>query len=185
MERITQLSKFISLILRHKPDAIGISLDRYGWANVQELISGINATGSHSIDLKTLQEIVQTDDKQRYSFNEDQTMIRANQGHSICVDVELEESVPPDVLYHGTGEKSVSAIDERGLLPMNRLFVHLSTDYETAEQVGKRHGKPVVYLVNCKDMVALGYKFYLSSNQVWLTKSVPTQFLQKAGAKPL
>ena len=183
MEDIMQLSKFISLILRHKPDVIGITLDRYGWANVQELIAGINATGNHHIDLGMLREIVQADEKNRYSFSEDQTMIRANQGHSISVDVGLKETAPPDVLYHGTGEKSVSEIDRLGLLPMSRLYVHLSSDYETAEQVGKRHGKPIVYLVDCKGMATQGYKFYLSSNQVWLTEMVPVQFLKKTEAK--
>ena len=104
---MTQTSKFISLILRHKPEVIGISLDEHGWADVAELIDGINASGEHRLDRETLEEIVRTDEKQRYSFNEDHTLIRANQGHSIPVDVEPEEKIPPDVLFHGTGEKYV------------------------------------------------------------------------------
>ncbi len=105
-------SKFISLILRHKPETIGISLDEHGWADVQELIEGINALGGHHLDRELLEEIVRTDEKGRYSFNEDHTLIRANQGHSVNVDVELEEKTPPAVLYHGTGEKYVPSIDE-------------------------------------------------------------------------
>ncbi len=102
---LKMISKFIALILRHKPETIGISLDEHGWADVQELMDGINATGKHQIDLNVLEEIVRTDEKQRYSFNEDKTLIRANQGHSIPVDVELRECTPPAILYHGTGEK--------------------------------------------------------------------------------
>lgn len=116
-------SKFISLILRHKPDAIGITLDEHGWANVDELIAGI-AKQQH-FDMAMLEEIVATDEKQRYSFNDDKTLIRANQGHSVPVDVELEQVSPPKHLYHGTGEKYVASIEEQGLIPKSRLYVHL------------------------------------------------------------
>ena len=129
--------------------------------------------------METLEEIVRTDDKQRYSFNEDKTLIRANQGHSIYVDVELEEAVPPAVLYHGTGEKYVESIDRQGLIPKSRLYVHLSGDLETAVKVGSRHGKPVVYTVDCARMVRDGFKFYLSANHVWLTNVVPREYLGK------
>lgn len=121
MVNLKNTSKFISLILRHKPEAVGISLDEHGWANVQDLIGGINAAGGHHLDMDLLEEIVRTDEKQRYSFNDDHTLIRANQGHSIPVDVELEEKIPPDILYHGTGEKYASSIDEQGLIPKSRL----------------------------------------------------------------
>lgn len=176
-------SKFISLILRHKPETIGISLDEHGWADVQELIDGINASGSDHLDMDILEEIVRTDEKQRYSFNKDHTLIRANQGHSIPVDVELEEKIPPAVLYHGTGVKYVSSIDEQGLIPKSRLYVHLSADISTAKKVGSRHGKPVIYTVDCAKMAADGFKFYLSANNVWLTKDVPARYLSKLSEK--
>lgn len=171
------VSKYMSLILRHKPEAIGISLDEHGWANVEELIAGIAKDNVFNMDI--LEEIVRSDEKQRYSFNEDKTLIRANQGHSIPVDVELEEQVPPEILWHGTGEKYVSAIDKEGLIPKSRLYVHLSRDKETAIKVGSRHGKSVIYHVYAKQMHTDGYKFYLSVNGVWLTKEVPVKYLEK------
>lgn len=186
-KRVKNTSKFISLILRHRPEAIGISLDEHGWADVQELIDGINRSGGHFLDMEILEEIVRTDEKQRYSFNEDHTLIRANQGHSIPVDVEPEEKRPPDILWHGTGEKYVSSIDVQGLIPKGRLYVHLSSDTETAKKVGSRHGKPVIYEIDCRKMTEDGYTFFLSANQVWLTKSVPAAYLKKLerGLQPL
>ena len=177
--RMRNTSKFISLILRHNPQVIGISLDEHGWADVKELIDGINRTERHSLDMDTLDEIVRTDEKQRYSFNEDHSLIRANQGHSIPVDVELEEKIPPDILWHGTGQKYVSSIDVQGLIPKSRLYVHLSSDMETARKVGSRHGRPVIYQVECRKMTEDGYRFFLSANRVWLTKEVPVEYLKK------
>ena len=174
---LTDTSKFLSLILRHKPETIGIKLDEHGWADVSELISGISKT--RPFDMKMLEEIVRTDNKQRYSFNEDKTLIRANQGHSIPVDVELEKKTPPEFLYHGTGEKFVSSIDKEGLLSKSRLYVHLSKDTETAVKVGSRHGKPVVYRVAAGKMADGGFEFFLSVNGVWLTKAVPAEYLSK------
>ena len=174
---LKETSKYISLILRHKPETIGITLDEHGWANVDELISGIAKT--HEMNMNILEEIVSTDEKQRYSFNDDKTKIRANQGHSIQVDVELEEMRPPEILWHGTGEKFTGSIDEQGLIPKSRLYVHLSKDEETAFKVGTRHGKPVLYIVKAKEMFKDGYKFYLSKNGVWLTKEVPAKYLEK------
>ena len=170
-------SRFISLILRHKPQVIGITLDEHGWADVKELIDGVNRSEGHFLDQEILEEIVRTDEKQRYSFNEDHSLIRANQGHSIPVDVELEKRTPPDILWHGTGEKYVASIKERGLLPKTRLYVHLSSDMETAKKVGSRHGKPVVFRVDCRKMVQDGYAFFLSANNVWLTKEVPATYM--------
>ena len=170
-------SKLIALVLRHKPEEIGITLDEHGWANVDELIAGIAKT--QPFDMAALEEIVSTDEKQRYSFNEDKTLIRANQGHSIPVDVELEQKTPPELLYHGTGEKYTASIDVQGLIPKSRLYVHLSPDYDTAVKVGSRHGKPVVYTVAAGEMQKNGYAFYQSVNGVWLTKSVPVEFLRK------
>ena len=146
---------------------------------MHELIDGINETGNHHIDMQDLEEIVRMDEKQRYSFNEDKSLIRANQGHSIPVDVELKECTPPAVLYHGTGEKYVASIDSQGLIPKSRLYVHMSADTDTARTVGSRHGKPVIYEIDCNSMVSDGYKFYLSENHVWLTKSVPACYLRK------
>lgn len=177
--RLERLSKFISMILRHKPEAIGITLDEHGWANVDELIKGINETGEEvKFSKDTLETIVKTDKKQRYSFSQDKTLIRANQGHSIPVDVELEKKEPPKVLYHGTGSRFVKSIQEQGLLPMERLYVHLSTDVETATNVGKRHGTPVIFQVNAEHMQKDSYDFFQSVNGVWLTKEVPTKYLE-------
>ena len=168
-------SKYISLILRHKPEVIGISLDEHGWAVVDDLIAGVSKT--HHLDMEILERIVSEDEKQRYSFNEDKTLIRANQGHSIPVDVELPEVTPPAVLYHGTGLKYKESIDKQGLIPKSRLYVHLSGDLDTARKVGQRHGKPVIYTVDAAAMHADGYTFYRSVNGVWLTKKVPAKYL--------
>ena len=172
-------SKFISLILRHKPETIGITLDEHGWANVDELIEGISRT--QPFDREMLEEIVATDEKGRYSFNEDKTLIRANQGHSIPVDVELEQKEPPEILYHGTGEKYVASIDEQGLIPKSRLYVHLSKDEETAKKVGSRHGKPVIYIVKSGQMSRDGIPFFLSANGIWLVKEAPVKYLESIG----
>lgn len=129
----TDTSRYLSLILRHKPEVIGITLDEHGWANVEELIAGISKT--QPLDMELLDKIVQTDNKQRYSFNEDKTLIRANQGHSIPVDVELQRVTPPEILFHGTGEKYTDSIDQIGLIPNSRLYVHLSGDEATAVTV--------------------------------------------------
>ena len=164
MNDITKTSKFLSLILRHKPEAAGISLDEHGWADVEELLKGMD------ISRELLDEIVMTDEKNRYSFNEDSTKIRANQGHSVNVDVGLKSQMPPYKLYHGTAKKYVKSIEETGLISKSRLYVHLSTDIETATAVGKRHGEPVVYVIPARVMWEQGYEFYLSNNGVWLTE---------------
>ena len=178
---LTEISKYISLILRHKPEVIGITLDEHGWANVDELIQGISKTNKFDMDM--LEEIVATDNKQRYSFNEDHTLIRANQGPSSPVDVELAECIPPETLYHGTGEKYTGSIGAQGLIPKSRLYVHLSPDRETAVKVGQRHGKPVIYLVSGGDMQRDGFKFYKSVNGVWLTKDVTVLYLRIENAE--
>ena len=175
--KLKETSKFISLILRHKPETIGITLDEHGWANVDELIAGIAKTRDFNMEM--LEEIVRTDEKQRYSFNEDKTLIRANQGHSIPVDVELKKEIPPEYLYHGTGEKYVGSIEKQGLIPKSRLYVHLSADIETAKKVGTRHGKPVVYRIASGKMNDDGYEFYKSVNGVWLIKAVPIEYMAR------
>lgn len=172
-----RLSVFISLVLRHQPEAAGITLDEHGWACVEDLISGINGTG-RTIDMGRLEEIVRTDAKGRYSFNGDRTLIRANQGHSIPVDVELTEAPPPLILYHGTATRFEPLILEQGLKPMSRLYVHLSKDIETAKKVGQRHGKPTVFEVDSGRMSRDGCHFYISQNGVWLTKQVKPEYLK-------
>ena len=174
---LTDTSKYLSLVLRHKPETVGISLDEHGWADVNELIEGVSKTREFNMDI--LQEIVRTDSKQRYSFNPDKTLIRANQGHSIPVDVELKNTKPPKYLYHGTGEKYRESIDEKGLIPKSRHYVHLSADIETAVNVGSRHGKPIVYRVWSESMHRNGFEFFKSVNGVWLTEKVPTQYLKR------
>ncbi len=177
MGKFDKLSVFISLVLRHHPETIGIELDEHGWANVEELLCGINNSG-RTIDMEILEEIVRADKKQRYSFNEDKTLIRANQGHSIPVDVELEEMQPPQVLYHGTASRFLDSIMQEGLKPMSRLYVHLSSDIETAKVVGARHGSPVILKINTSQMHEDGVKFYLSKNGVWLTKNISTKYIE-------
>ena len=174
---LQRISKFISLILRHNPEVAGISLDSNGWADVDELITGVSR--KYPIDRATLERIVANDEKGRYSFSDDGKSIRANQGHSINVDVELEEKTPPETLYHGTAERFSASIEREGLKPGTRLYVHLSLTPEAARKVGQRHGRPIVYAVNSGDMAKSGYVFYMSANGVWLTKNVPAEFLSR------
>lgn len=175
---ITKTSRYISLILRHKPEVIGIRLDKHGWASVTELIQGVNKT--HPIDMNLLEEIVATDEKQRYAFNADKSLIRANQGHSVPVDVELEEIEPPEHLWHGTATKYVEDIDRSGLIAKSRLYVHLSSSKETAVTVGSRHGTPVVYRVASGKMHRDGsFRFFRSANGVYLVKHVPPHYLSR------
>ena len=143
---------------------------------LDDLINAINTT-NRSIDREKLEFIVNTDDKKRYSFDETKTKIRANQGHSVKVDVELKEVEPPEYLYHGTARKNIDSIKNKGILSGSRLYVHLSADYDTAYTVGTRHGEPLVLKINAKEMYKAGYKFYLSENKVWLTTRVPIEFL--------
>lgn len=175
--QLTKLSRYISLLLRHHPEAAGITLDPHGWADVEELIASVNKT--RPLTRAVLEEIVADDEKQRYAFNADKTRIRANQGHSIPVDVELEERTPPEQLWHGTADRFSAGIERQGLLSGTRLYVHLSPDRETARRVGARHGRPVVYQVDTGAMAREGYTFYLSANHVWLTRTVPPQYLKK------
>ena len=177
MGKLDKLSVFISLVLRHKPDAANATLDEHGWADVEKLLAGINEAG-RKIDMNILEEIVASDSKQRYSFNQDKTLIRANQGHSIPVDVELKEQEPPEFLYHGTATRFIDSIMNEGLKSMSRLYVHLSKDIETALNVGKRHGNPIVLKIYSGNMYKDGYKFYLSENGVWLTKKVDVGYFE-------
>lgn len=170
------VSKFISLVLRHKPDAANLSLDKYGYAQVDELVAYLNKKygGFTVTDLDT---IVETDDKQRYSYNNDHTKIRAVQGHSFPVDLELEAQQPPQLLFHGTSTKYLDSIMEKGIISKSRQYVHLSKDVDTAYTVGLRHGAgTVILVVSAKQMWKDGYKFFLSDNGVWLVDEVPTKY---------
>ena len=170
-------SKFLSLLLRHQPQLVGLQLDEHGWANVDELIHCVKK--KRPLDLATLEQIVATDEKQRYSFSADKKLIRANQGHSIPVDVELVELEPPEILFHGTAEKFSAAIKTQGLLKMSRLFVHLSDNAQTARIVGQRRGVPKIFVVESLRMFGDGFKFFRSVNGVWLTEHVPPNFLRE------
>ena len=151
------------------------------------MINGIVNTDKKftGLNIEIIEEVVKTDNKQRYSFNEDKTLIRANQGHSIQVDVGLEEKEPPEYLYHGTGRKYVDSINKSGLIPKSRLYVHLSKDIDIAIDVGKRHGEVVLYLIKSREMHQNQYKFYLSENGVWLTKEIPVEYMEELSLVPL
>jgi putative RNA 2'-phosphotransferase len=174
--KLKRISKFLSLILRHQPQLIGIELDERGWANVDELIKRANKHGHH-LDIALLNYVVDTNGKKRFAFDESRQKIRASQGHSVAVELGYEAQKPPEILYHGTGEKSMHAILRTGIKKRGRQHVHLSRDRETAVQVGRRHGKPVVFNVLAGEMYENGYLFYLSENGVWLTDTVPAEFL--------
>jgi putative RNA 2'-phosphotransferase len=175
--RAIKISKFLSYHLRHRPDKIGLELAPGGWVSVDELLA---ASKKHSFDIERdeLDEVVASNDKKRFSFNSKGTLIRANQGHSLEVDLQLEEAVPPKVLYHGTGQGAVESIMQMGLSKMSRHHVHLSVNMATAIKVGKRHGRPVVFAVNAAAMHQAGHKFYCSNNGVWLVDHVPSKYLQ-------
>lgn len=175
-EKYVKLSRFLSLILRHKPEQIGLTLDNQGYVNVEDLMNGINNSGKF-INKTILDEIVTSDNKQRYSYNNDKTKIRANQGHSIKVDLGFELVTPPEFLYHGTVHKFLPNIEKLGLLKMKREYVHLSDNVETAKNVGARRGNPVVLIIHAKEMYDNGFKFYLSKNGVWLTDTVPPNYI--------
>lgn len=174
---LTKVSKYISLILRHKPEEIGIELDKCGWVNIDELVKGVSKNYP-GFNTDILKEIVATDEKQRYSFNKDCTKVRANQGHSIPVDLGLEPVIPPACLYHGSAVKYMDSISNSGLVAKNRQYVHLSGDISTAIKVGKRHGKLVLYGVHSGKMHLDGFTFYRSVNGVWLTDHVPQKYLK-------
>lgn len=173
---LNKISKYLSYILRHKPEDAGITLDEHGWANTYGLLAALMKKYP-GFGIHELIHIVMSDEKQRYSFSEDGTKIRANQGHSIPVDLGLEAKTPPAVLYHGTATKYVESIERSGLRPKSRQYVHLSKDMDTAFDVGRRHGEPIVYMINAHKMWEEGYEFFLSENGVWLTKEVPVEYL--------
>ncbi|WP_291725501.1 RNA 2'-phosphotransferase [Bernardetia sp.] len=173
-------SKFLSLLLRHRPELLDLKLEDGGWTDTQALIEKIN--NYKKGDILTFQEleyIVSTNDKQRFAFNTDKTKIRANQGHSTNVEMNYISTTPPPVLYHGTATKNIDSILKNGILKGNRQYVHLSADTETAEKVGARHGKPFIFKIETFKMQQAGVKFYQAENGVWLTDYVSSEFLKK------
>jgi putative RNA 2'-phosphotransferase len=176
MKDLKQTSKFLSLVLRHNPGLIGIEMDAEGWVAVDELISK-SVAHKHHLTEQILEEVVRTSDKKRFSYNEDKTRIRANQGHSVEIDLQLDPREPLEFLYHGTVDKFLESIMAGGLQKMERTHVHLSKDVETAATVASRRGKPVILMVRAAEMHRDGYKFYLSENKVWLTDEVPAKYI--------
>lgn len=174
---LVQLSKFLSLVLRHKPQEIGLELDPNGWAGVDELIRLANARG-RTLTRPLLEQIVAGNDKQRFAFSPDGLRIRASQGHSLEIDLALSPAAPPEFLYHGTATRFLASIRTQGLLPGSRQHVHLSPDGATARQVGERHGRPAILTIAAQSMSTAGHPFYLSANHVWLTPHVPVEFIE-------
>lgn len=177
MNDLKHISKFLSLVLRHKPEEIGISMDSEGWVDVKELLEKCSAKKRY-INMQLLQQVVSTNDKQRFAFNYDRTRIRANQGHTVGVDLNFEAVEPLEFLYHGTVEKFIGSIRESGLQKMERTHVHLSKDIETAIKVGSRRGKPVILKVRAAEMYKDGHPFFLSGNGVWLCEAVPARYIE-------
>lgn len=181
--RLIKISKYLSKHLRHQPQRLGLTLADGGWVRVDALLSAC-AAHNFPITLAELEEVVAHNDKRRFSFDPTRQRIRANQGHSVDVDLQLETAIPPMRLFHGTGERAVKSIETGGLQKMARHRVHLSTDVETARRVGARHGRPVVFVVDAAAMVDAGHVFCLSANGVWLVESVPTEFLRRMRTSP-
>jgi len=174
-DRAKHISKFLSLILRHEPEKYGIKLDEAGWVPVDELLDAVNAYG-HRLTLDELQEVVATNDKKRFTLQDG--YIRANQGHSVPIDLQLPPAEPPDLLYHGTVPRFLPLIRAKGLLKGERHDVHLSPDRETATKVGQRRGLPHILTVRSRQMHGDGYPFFQSANGVWLTDHVPPQYIE-------
>lgn len=174
---IVRHSKFLSLLLRHAPETIGLELDEHGWASIEDLVR-LSSGSATPLTREIIELVVRTSDKQRFRMSDDGLRVRANQGHSLEVDVELRESAPPELLYHGTALAFLSSIRTDGLLRGARQHVHLSADAMTARKVGSRHGTPVVLEILAHEMATAGATFYLSENGVWLTHAVPLEWLR-------
>jgi len=179
MKNDKQMSKLLSLLLRHSPETAHLNMDKEGWVSIDELCTNLRLYKGINIDIETIHYIVKTNDKQRFRISECGKKIRANQGHSVSVNLGFEAKVPPEILYHGTTERFVSSIMGNGIKAMSRQYVHLSSTEETAITVGRRRGKPVVLKVDTRKMCEDGYKFYLSENKVWLTDFVPKEYINK------
>jgi putative RNA 2'-phosphotransferase len=173
---ITKISRKLSYILRHHPDEIGLQLDEQGWGSVAYILENLKVAGG-PLSMEAIKEVVETNDKKRFAFNADCTMIRANQGHSVEVELGYSPQEPPALLFHGTASKSVQSIKNQGLVKGSRHHVHLSSDETTAKKVGQRHGVPVILKVKAKEMHDAGHVFFQSKNGVWLTDFVPIRFI--------
>ncbi|WP_189004945.1 RNA 2'-phosphotransferase [Deinococcus roseus] len=171
-----KLEKLLSFLLRHSPETLNLNMDASGWVETDALVKAVKFK-EPKFDLKFLQKIVKDSQKQRFSFSEDGSKIRANQGHSVKVDLQLSPADPPETLYHGTVERFLDSIMQEGLKKGDRQHVHLSLDLQTAEKVGTRRGKPIILTVSAREMQQDGYVFYVSDNGVWLTENVPPQYL--------
>jgi putative RNA 2'-phosphotransferase len=176
-KRKTKISKFLSLILRHQPEVVGLSLEENGWVSVEKLIKACADYGK-PFTFAELKEVVESNDKKRFAFNEDETKIRANQGHSVEVKIEFEKKTPPKILYHGTAEKNIGVIFAEGLKKMSRHHVHLSENIETARKVGMRYGKPVIFEIDTEAMLLENFEFFVSENNVWLTDNIPPNLIK-------
>lgn len=173
-----RISKFLSLALRHQPDAAGVVLDDSGWVEVEQLIGGINKHANGIlIDLDTLKSVVANNDKRRFQFSDDEMKIRATQGHSVNVELGYAVASPPDLLYHGTPDKFVESIRREGLDKRQRHHVHLHQDRSLATSVGSRRGKPVLLTIRAGEMQTAGFQFFVSPNEVWLTDHVPPEYI--------
>ena len=178
-KKSTDTSKFLSYVLRHEPEAIELSLDKEGWAVIDDLILRAGNKG-YALDKDLIFNVVESSEKKRFTISEDGLRIRAAQGHSTQqVNITYAEKTPPDILYHGTATRFIAQIREQGLLPLSRQYVHLSSDEDTAIQVGQRYGKPVLLKIKAVDMYEKDFKFYQADNGVWLTEHVPYEFIQE------
>jgi len=172
-QSLTEISKFLSYILRHKPDAIGLKIDAQGWANIKDIIEKADIEITETM----IKNVVVSSDKKRFIISDDGLCIRANQGHSVDIDLGLKPKEPPEILYHGTASRFLDEIRRHGLRPQNRQYVHLSDNVETAMKVGQRHGKSVVLSIPAQSMHKIGHLFFQAENGVWLIKAVPAQFI--------
>lgn len=179
-KRTRKTSKFLSLVLRHRPETIGIRLDEAGWASVDELLAAMHRHG-RPLSREQLDMVVRTNDKRRFAFNEDGTRIRANQGHSVEVKLGYKSADPPEILFHGTPERFVPSIRREGLNKGKRHHVHLHADQKVARTVGQRRGKPVILVIRAKEMREVGHEFFVTPNNVWLTDHVPPSFIDVDG----
>ena len=180
-DRLVSTSKFLSLVLRHKPEIIGIELDAQGWISISELLRALS-NSTFPLSFTELQEVVRSNDKQRFSFSPDGSRIRASQGHSLTVDLGYERATPPTILFHGTADRFLASIRQQGLRKGSRHHVHLSAETEIALSVGQRYSKPVVLSIASEQMNKDGHLFFRSTNGVWLTECVPVEYIEFPGA---
>jgi putative RNA 2'-phosphotransferase len=173
---LIHISKFLSLVLRHKPETVGMTFEKGGWLKVDDLIQGAKEAGVE-LDKELLRAVVEHSERKRFSFSEDGLKIRANYGHSIPIDLAIEAVEPPEFLFHGTAVRFIEAIRKEGIVPQGRQYVHLSPDEQTAGEVGRRHGVPIVFTIQSRLMHENGFKLYPTDSGIWLTETVPPEFI--------